>query len=324
MSGVDPQLIESASLSDVGQVRTSNQDYCDEFQSPSGNRLLVVADGMGGHRGGATASRVATETIGEIFAAATQESSETLYEALTEANRRVHQQSVDDPELRGMGTTVVTMLFDTDGSAWVAHVGDSRAYRLHTAGMEQITQDHSVVGEMVRRGLITPEEAEVHPRRNEILRSVGVEAEVEIDVAQVVAAPGDFFILCSDGLTGLVSDSEIAQIVQSESPQNAAKQLVDMANDRGGHDNVTVQIALIPGGETQTIDISQVIPVEEPKAVDYRWVAGIGAALFVLIVAYFLVRGDSPEPEATISDPGAETIESEVPPPEAHGEQQAP
>ena len=148
MSGVDPKLIESTSLSDVGQVRTSNQDYCDEFLSPGGNRLLVVADGMGGHRGGATASRVATETIGEIFSSATEEPSETLYTALAEANRRVHQQSIDDPELRGMGTTVVSILFDTDGNVWVAHVGDSRAYRLHAAGMEQITQDHSVVGEM--------------------------------------------------------------------------------------------------------------------------------------------------------------------------------
>ncbi|MBW2295527.1 MAG: serine/threonine-protein phosphatase, partial [Deltaproteobacteria bacterium] len=191
MSGGDPQLIESASLSDVGQVRSSNQDYCDDFLSPSGNRLLVVADGMGGHRGGATASRIATETIGEVFMRATEESSEILYEALTEANRRVHQQSIDDPELRGMGTTVVALLFDTEGCVWVAHVGDSRAYRLHADGMEQITQDHSVVGEMVRRGLITAEEAEVHPRRNEILRSVGVEGQVEIDVAQVVTAPGD-------------------------------------------------------------------------------------------------------------------------------------
>jgi protein phosphatase len=320
MSGVDPKLIESTSLSDVGQVRTSNQDYCDEFLNPSGDRLLVVADGMGGHRGGATASRVATETIGEIFEASTQESSETLYAALSEANRRVHQQSIDDPELRGMGTTVVAMLFDTDGCVWVAHVGDSRAYRLHSAGIEQITQDHSVVGEMVRRGLITPEEADAHPRRNEILRSVGVEAEVEVDVAQVVATRGDFFLLCSDGLTGLVSDPEIEQIVRSESPENAAKQLVDMANNRGGHDNVTVQIALIPGGEeTQTVDFDEVIPAGETKAVDYRRIAGIGATLLVLIIVssitYFTLSGDSPDPEATDSGAGAETIESEVTPP---------
>ncbi|MBW2722799.1 MAG: Stp1/IreP family PP2C-type Ser/Thr phosphatase [Deltaproteobacteria bacterium] len=313
MSGGDPQLIESASLSDVGQVRSSNQDYCDDFLSPSGNRLLVVADGMGGHRGGATASRIATETIGEVFMRATEESSEILYEALTEANRRVHQQSIDDPELRGMGTTVVALLFDTEGCVWVAHVGDSRAYRLHADGMEQITQDHSVVGEMVRRGLITAEEAEVHPRRNEILRSVGVEGQVEIDVAQVVTAPGDFFILCSDGLTGLVSDLEIARIVQSETPENAARQLVDLANDLGGHDNITVQVARVPSDETQSVNFDQSIQPDEPEAVPYGWIAGLAAAFIVLIVTYLTVSGDNPEPEVTNSPTAPiEAVENQV------------
>jgi hypothetical protein len=178
---------------------------------------------------------------------------------------------------------------------------------------------------MVRRGLITAEEAEVHPRRNEILRSVGVEGEVEIDVAQVVAAPGDFFILCSDGLTGLVSDLEIAQIVQSETPENAAKQLVDLANERGGHDNVTVQIARVPSDPTQTIHLDETIQQDETKAVSYRWIAGLTAAFIVLIVTYLTVSGDSPEPDATI--PGAapvENIESLVPQPEAGGEELTP
>lgn len=298
MSGIDPGLIESASLTDVGKVRTSNQDYVDEFKTPRGDRLLVVADGMGGHRGGATASRLATQTIGEVFKASSADSPDTLYDALAAANARVHQQSIDDPELRGMGTTVVALLFDIEGNVWVGHVGDSRAYRLHAAGLEQITQDHSVVGEMVRRGLITAEEAEVHPRRNEILRSVGVEPEVEIDVAQVLVAQGDFFILCSDGLTGPVKDSEIAKCVQSESPQNAAQTLVNLANENGGPDNVTVQIAMIPSQATITLahdnknenENDKRSTQEVPSGSSTKWIVAVVAVL-VIALAMYLASG---------------------------------
>jgi protein phosphatase len=328
MSGIDPRLIATASLSDIGLVRGTNQDFCDIFDNPSGSRLLVVADGMGGHRGGATASRIATETIGELFQAASGEPANILFDAITMANERVHRQSIEDPELRGMGTTVVALLFDTDGLVWVAHVGDSRAYRLHAAGMEQITQDHSVVGEMVRRGLITSEEAEVHPRRNEILRSVGVEPQVEIDVAQVLSAPGDFFILCSDGLTGLVSDHEIAQVVKSEAPVNATKQLVAMANEGGGLDNITVQIAMLPDEDSTTLryddvplESSQVtqtqggqpkIPqaqdtlvqmtpaqVNEPEGSPFKLISWFALAFVGLIAGYFVLSGSGEESETT-------------------------
>jgi protein phosphatase len=314
MSGIDPKQVAIASLSDIGRHRDTNQDFCDVFESPSGSRLLVVADGMGGHRGGATASRIATETIGERFQAGTGESADILFDAITAANQQVHQQSIDDPELRGMGTTVVALLFDAEGLVWVAHVGDSRAYRLHAAGMEQITQDHSVVGEMVRRGLITPEEAEVHPRRNEILRSVGVEEQVDIDVAQVLSAPGDFFILCSDGLTGLVSDSEIAKVVKAEVPEDAARRLIEMANDSGGLDNITVQIALVPSDENQAIHYQPPVGevATETRPFDFKlWIA---LAIAGLIVGYFVISAsgrepDSASPEAAIEtraeDPGA-------------------
>lgn len=300
MTGIDSRLIESASLTSIGQVRTTNQDFFDEFQRPNGDRLLVVADGMGGHRGGATASRLATETIGAVFEQSTAEPSDILYDALAQANERVHQTSLEDPELRGMGTTVVSLLFDAEGLVWVAHVGDSRAYRLHAAVIEQITQDHSVVGEMVRRGLITSTEAEVHPRRNEILRSVGVEEAVEIDVAQVVAAPGDFFVLCSDGLSGQVSDDEIAEVVQSTSPEIAAQRLVDLANERGGPDNVTVQIAMLPSVDTQTLVVDPPRPKQRgPRGNSHKLAAGLVAALVVTGVAYLLTRSPStPTPVA--------------------------
>lgn len=289
MSGIDPALIESASLTDVGKVRTSNQDYVDEFKTPRGDLLLVVADGMGGHRGGATASRLATERIGEVFQASSADSPDTLYDALAAANARVHQESIDDPELRGMGTTVVALLFDIEGNAWVAHVGDSRAYRLHADGLEQITQDHSVVGEMVRRDLITAEEAEVHPRRNEILRSVGVEPEVEIDVAQVLVAQGDYFILCSDGLTGPVKDPKITEIVQAESPQNAAQTLVNLANENGGPDNVTVQIAMVPFEETVTLSYDGENDNKSDKLPKQQAASGSSTRLIVAVLAVLVI-----------------------------------
>lgn len=288
MTAADTNKIESASLTSIGQVRSTNQDYFGEFNRANGDRLLVVADGMGGHRGGATASRLATEAIGEVFSTSTANPPDTLYDAITAANAQVHQTSLEDPELRGMGTTVVSLLFDAEGLVWVAHVGDSRAYRLHAGGMEQITQDHSVVGEMVRRGLITAEEAEVHPRRNEILRSVGVENAVEIDVAQVLSAPGDFFVLCSDGLSGQVSDTEIADVVQAEAPEPAAKRLVEIANDRGAPDNVTVQIAQLPEGEEQTLAVDTPVPPATGSGNNSaKLIGGLIATLVLVAVAYF-------------------------------------
>jgi len=288
MNGIDTSAIVSASLTSTGQVRTSNQDTFDVFQSPKGDRLFVVADGMGGHRGGATASRVAAETIGEVFQANHTDAADLLFDAITAANERVHQTSIEEPELRGMGTTVVCMLFDRDGRVWVAHVGDSRAYRLHGDGIEQITQDHSVVGEMVRRGLITPQEAELHPRRNEILRSVGVEAEVEIDVAQVVSAPGDHYLLCSDGLTGMLGDDEIADVVQQNEPEAAAERLVAMANARGGRDNITVQVLALPGAR---YDASARPAPTSQRTPLVRWLVGAGILLATGVVTWFVLGG---------------------------------
>ncbi|MCP5044057.1 MAG: Stp1/IreP family PP2C-type Ser/Thr phosphatase [bacterium] len=310
MSGIDPSAIENTSLTSIGQVRSTNQDYFDVFESPEGHRLLIVADGMGGHRGGATASRLATETIGDVFRASKADPPDTLYDALTTANQRVHQLSIDDPELRGMGTTVVSLLFGNDGRVFVAHVGDSRAYRLHAAGMEQITPDHSVVGEMVRRGLITPEEADVHPRRNEILRSVGVDAEVEIDVAQVLCAPGDYFVLCSDGLTGLVADDEIAEVVREHPIESAAERLVAMANARGGQDNITIQIAKLPANADRTLSLDQRPPEAERATGSMQLVAGLAVALLIVIAAWFVLSGESSE--TAESSP----VSVDAPPPE--------
>ena len=242
-----------ASRSDVGRVRTFNEDSCGSFMRADGVRLLVVADGMGGHRGGATASREALATIAAAFeesgSRGAHDPHETLREAIERANGRVHSMSTANPELAGMGTTVVAFLLDTSGIGAVAHVGDSRAYRYRAGRLEALTTDHSVVAEMLKRGVLTAEEAAYHPRRNEILRSVGVSEQVEVEVSAVDIAAGDRILLCSDGLCGVISDSDIGEILASAtSAEEAVDALVERANDFGGPDNITVELLVVSLG----------------------------------------------------------------------------
>ncbi len=254
--------IEVASKTDVGQVRTANEDSCDIFERADGTRLLVVADGMGGHRGGATASQTAIATFSDLFAQhASNRDEALLHDAITKANERIFSLAQNDSALEGMGTTVVAFLLDANGQGSVAHVGDSRAYRYRQGQLEALTVDHSVVAEMHRRGLISADEAAIHPRRNEILRSVGVLAGVQVEVAEVEVTPGDRFLLCSDGLTGVISDDEIAAVIQAEPPKRAVEKLVQMANERGGPDNITVQILSIPP-DSEDGDPEATAPVE--------------------------------------------------------------
>lgn len=247
------QAPEIASLSDVGVARTVNQDRCAEFVRTSGEHLLVVADGMGGHRGGEIASGVAVEAIGEVFESSSAPPEKMLLEAVREANRRVLSAADRDSALLGMGTTAVLAYLGTDGAVVVAHIGDSRAYRYAARGgeFEAVTEDHSVVAEMQRRGLLTAEQALVHPRRNEILRSIGAGLEVEAEVRAVSAEAGDLIVLCTDGLCGVLRDGEIADVLASQSPDKAVRTLVDRVNAAGGPDNVTVQIARLPTGVSE-------------------------------------------------------------------------
>jgi PPM family protein phosphatase len=244
---IDPERIEIATLSDTGRQRANNQDSYGVGYARSGARWMMVADGMGGHAGGATASRVAVETVSSVVASSQLAPDVTLRAAFEAANRVVHGESQRNRDLAGMGTTGVAALFSADGVAFVANVGDSRAYRLRDRTFEQVTLDHSLVAEMRRRGLLSEEEALVHPRRNEVLRSLGVEPDVVVDLHQLDLQPGDLFLLCSDGLSGVVRDAEIAEVVRREPPAQAVRTLVDFANSRGGPDNVTVQIARISG-----------------------------------------------------------------------------
>jgi protein phosphatase len=240
---VTPALeIEWGEHSDVGRQRTSNQDCCGMAVAPGdGARLWIVADGMGGHAGGEVASRLAVDAAIASFSAGGGDLAERLRAAIVAANRAVLAAAQQDRALTGMGTTAVALAL-ADETMCVANVGDSRAYRVRRNRIEQLTQDHSVVAELVRRGHLSEDEAMLHPRRHEVLRSLGFEWDLDVDVDAADAAAGDIFLLCSDGLSGVVDDAEIAALCAKRRPSEAARALVDAANARGGPDNITVQV----------------------------------------------------------------------------------
>jgi protein phosphatase len=244
---LDPRNLVTASGTDVGRVRSVNQDAFGEFEDPDrGLRLLVIADGMGGHRGGEVASQLAVERMGELFDSVTDDPPGLLRAAFEGANSRIFDAANRDVELAGMGTTGVAILFDGGETAHVAHVGDSRAYRMRDGQLEQVTDDHSLVGELVRRGQLTAEEARVHPQSNEILRALGTQPDVEVEISEADLRAGDCFLLCSDGLSGMLPDAEIAEVLTEASPDDAVAKLIALANEAGGTDNITVQVARVP------------------------------------------------------------------------------
>jgi protein phosphatase len=239
----------SAARTDVGMRREHNEDW---FLVNESLGLYVVCDGMGGHAGGETASRVACESIEREMKAARDRDpagaadlgrlADMLQKAVQGACASVYQTSLTDPDLQGMGTTLVALLVDAD-HAVVAHVGDSRAYHVRDGEVTQLTEDHSLVNEQVRAGLMSKEEARYSRLKNIITRSVGFEEYVAVDVAPLDTRPGDAFVLCSDGLSNLVDADEIGGVVlHSGSPEETCAELVDLANDRGGDDNVTVVV----------------------------------------------------------------------------------
>jgi serine/threonine protein phosphatase PrpC len=223
----------------VGVARANNQD---SYATAPG--LVVVADGMGGHRGGEVASAIAAKEMIRRFDAPVLEA---LVTGVEHANRRILDEAAADPNLHGMGTTVVALgLIEVeDGVALGAiNVGDSRMYRLTGNVLEQLTEDHSLVEALVREGRITPAEAEVHPQRNIVTRALGVIEHVEVDSFHFVPKIGDRYLLCSDGLFNEVDAQTIATILATEAdPDVAVKQLVAAANQGGGRDNITTVIA---------------------------------------------------------------------------------
>lgn len=233
----DLALIELASASDVGRVRSDNQDR--DLLAPP---LIAVADGMGGHLGGGTAAGMAVDALRGVGSTTDPTA---LLAALKEANRAIARAATDDPDLTGMGTTATAALLE-DGILYLVHVGDSRAYLIRDGRIIQVTQDHSVVAEMVRRGALSADAAESHPARHVITRALGVDADIDIDALRVDLEPGDVVLLCTDGLSGPVADDEMLAVVQASlTLEDAAEQLVQRANTAGGPDNVTVVLARV-------------------------------------------------------------------------------
>ena len=227
------KLIQHAAATDPGRRRLRNEDAY-VVQPP----LFAVADGMGGAQAGEIASRIAASVLRESGAEAGENAVVAL---IQEANRRVYEAAASDEARAGMGTTMTAALVAGD-TVRIGHVGDSRAYRVRGGALEQLTDDHSLVAELVRSGRLSPEEADVHPQRSVITRVLGTDPEVDVDTFEVEARPGDVFMICSDGLTSMVDDASILDVVERNrtSLDRAARALVDAANKGGGEDNITV------------------------------------------------------------------------------------
>ncbi len=247
-----------AGTSHVGRIRKANQDAYDRFDDPDrGEILLVVADGMGGHRGGEVASRMAIGTLGKLCKEGEGEPEARLRYAIERANFEIHKLASKDHTLRGMGTTIVALLLCEAGPSFVAHVGDSRLYRFRSGELKALTEDHSVVTLLLRNGSITPEEAWNHPKRNQIMRSVGVHEDIEIDIAPLEIQAGDAYLLCSDGLNSMLPDTELATLARrSTDPHSLVAWMIDAANQAGGMDNITAMIAHVQASGAEIPDRS--------------------------------------------------------------------
>jgi PPM family protein phosphatase len=228
------RIDDQAFRTDTGRQRSENEDSF-FVRAP----IFVVADGMGGAQAGEVASKAAAEAFDRDLPDAPPE--RILRETVETANREIHELARSDPSRAGMGTTITAAIVNAQSEeVAIGHVGDSRAYRLRGGKLERLTRDHSLVEEMRRKGQITDAQAEDHPQRSIITRALGPEPEVEVDVQTVPAAPGDVFLLCSDGLTTMVDEEQIASVLETTgSMAEAVRALVDEANRAGGRDNIT-------------------------------------------------------------------------------------
>jgi serine/threonine protein phosphatase PrpC len=256
----DVVQIVSGGVTDVGRVRTNNED---SFRILEHLNLFILSDGMGGEAHGEIASSMAVETVANCCsrpegckedtdatwpaggAAGLSPQTKMLQNAVFEANSNIHKSAQEHPEQRGMGATL-TAGWVNGSTLSIAHVGDSRAYLLRTGSLQQLTNDHSLVAEQVRRGILTPQQAEESEMQSVLLRALGANPEVGVDVDEISLMPRDVLLFCSDGLTRMVTEPEIAGSLQAETdPSSAAQKLVDLANERGGLDNVTVIVARV-------------------------------------------------------------------------------
>ena len=247
--------MKSYSITDVGQKRTVNQDFVFTSETPVGNlpNLFVVADGMGGHKAGDFASSYAVEVL--LSTIREDENSnpvKIIRAAIENANTQLLREASDNEAMSGMGTTMVLVTI-VGHYAYVANVGDSRLYLIDENKISQITKDHSLVEEMVRMGEISRDDARNHPDKNIITRALGAGRDVDVDFFDVRLTPGDILLLCSDGLSNMVPDEEIRQVIRtSETLEETGRRLVSMANDNGGRDNIAV---VLVEPETKEVEV---------------------------------------------------------------------
>lgn len=248
-----------AGLTHVGMKRTHNEDNLALLPEES---LYIVADGMGGHASGEVASQMAVETIMSFFRMTTRDEEVTwpfkeeknlrydenrLVAAIKFSNQRIFEAAAREARFKGMGTTIVTAFF-TQGGAYLGHVGDSRGYRLRDGIIEQITDDHSLLNDYIKANKLTADEIENFPHKNVIVRALGMKDSVQVDVNRIDPKAGDYYLLCSDGLSGMVTDEQIRDITLEAygDLEKACEELVSAANDAGGTDNITVALVQFP------------------------------------------------------------------------------
>jgi PPM family protein phosphatase len=277
----------TGNATDPGRERAENQDYFGAYEDTPYGDLWIVCDGMGGAAGGRIASVIAVEAVREVMMTPGQKDEvSALLAAVASANEKVFRRAQADPTLEGMGTTLVALLLHR-GKAFVAHVGDSRAYLIRDGSLQQVTRDHTMVQEMLDDGVLTREQARTHPDGHIITRSVGIAplVKVDVDLSDSEVAPEDRWILCTDGLTGMVSDEVIRSIAGDLSPSRACRTMVTLANEAGGPDNITVQVVeVLPKPVSR---LGRLIPraLLPSRRVRWRKACLIATGLFILGIA---------------------------------------
>ena len=255
---------EAGLLSDPGCHRQQNEDSARIVHNPPARGLLlIVADGMGGHEAGEVASQAAVAVVEKCYRESRGTPGEALAKAFRAAHRQIFKMAAANASYAGMGTTC-TALALVNGQAWAAHVGDSRLYLVRGPGIYQLSEDHTQCMELVRKGLLTPEQARKHEDRNVLLHAMGTRQELTFESwsEPMPVEPGDCFVLCSDGLHDLVSETEIREVVRGADPETACGKLVAMARDRGGYDNITVAVAAVAGTADSAPLLKATRPIE--------------------------------------------------------------
>lgn len=321
------------SISDVGQVRQANEDSCGDRMTANGY-VFVVCDGMGGHVGGAAASSIAVDSILNFFENPVQNIYVGINDAFQLANTNILNAARQDPSLKGMGTTG-TILIINEEACFIGHVGDSRIYLKSDGRLNRLTKDHSFVQTLVDQGIISDDDAEEHPKKNQILEALGIKAQVNPTICDVPIQPkaGDCFLLCSDGLNGMIKDSVIEELIDSDSPERSGRELIDAANRAGGKDNITATLVTITESPFATSVFTHFNPVktavasetviepmigQEPKKSKKKLIILLSSIGFLVIIAvlWFAVfngnQGKPTDPSPSDKDPVTQEDEKDT------------